>query len=351
MGNNLSSPRRHRSFVEDCQRALRAVNYRLVWFFDSERNRQFWVRVVVERTLMEKSTSKEEDVGKPRPNGALRKRSGSCRIKTPEALTSSMKICPNLTPSAMDFSLITEDLVDASLFEQFYVGGDGGDGGFGLGSSAAPAVIPDPDRVALTMAEVRGGAPSGDGVVSTTCATVCSLLPDLLAKEPIGSFAVSLPDCSSPPVTRTPLRLQPTDGLRQGFLLPVVDRPRVVMIGETAGQPSDDSLCADGRGVLLSINSMATRAFLATAAEGGGGEESAGAFLAAANGGRDGAKLAGDLANAIVGGGMLPVHSVAASNGHDVSGRFGGVAGSGPDSPSYCCRGGSTAISHGLNER
>ncbi|GAB2302759.1 hypothetical protein Dimus_036753, partial [Dionaea muscipula] len=53
VGSQLTHPRRSRSFVEDCLRALRAVKPTLVWDYESLRNREFWVRTVVERVLKE----------------------------------------------------------------------------------------------------------------------------------------------------------------------------------------------------------------------------------------------------------------------------------------------------------
>ncbi|GAB2268453.1 hypothetical protein Dimus_003411 [Dionaea muscipula] len=51
--SRLTHPRRPRSLVEDCRRALRAVNPALVYYYESERHREFRVREVVERVLME----------------------------------------------------------------------------------------------------------------------------------------------------------------------------------------------------------------------------------------------------------------------------------------------------------
>ncbi|GAB2281351.1 hypothetical protein Dimus_015947 [Dionaea muscipula] len=53
VGCQLTHPRRSQSFVKDCLRALRAVKPTLVWDYESLRNREFWVRTVVERVLKE----------------------------------------------------------------------------------------------------------------------------------------------------------------------------------------------------------------------------------------------------------------------------------------------------------
>ncbi|GAB2278821.1 hypothetical protein Dimus_013495 [Dionaea muscipula] len=50
-GDNLTQPRRHRNLMEDCRRALRVVNPRLVWSYDSLRHRDLRVRGVVERAM------------------------------------------------------------------------------------------------------------------------------------------------------------------------------------------------------------------------------------------------------------------------------------------------------------
>ncbi|GAB2296338.1 hypothetical protein Dimus_030461 [Dionaea muscipula] len=52
-GDNLTQPRRHHTFVEDCRRALRAVHPRLVWSYDSARQHTLRVREVVERAMTE----------------------------------------------------------------------------------------------------------------------------------------------------------------------------------------------------------------------------------------------------------------------------------------------------------
>ncbi|GAB2299487.1 hypothetical protein Dimus_033554 [Dionaea muscipula] len=52
-GDNLTQPRRHRAFLEDCRQALRVVNPRLVWSYDSLRHRDLRVRGVVERAMTE----------------------------------------------------------------------------------------------------------------------------------------------------------------------------------------------------------------------------------------------------------------------------------------------------------
>ncbi|GAB2270717.1 hypothetical protein Dimus_005588 [Dionaea muscipula] len=53
VGCTLTDPRRHRFFVDDCWRDLQAVHPRLVWSFDSARNRQIRVRDIVESTTKE----------------------------------------------------------------------------------------------------------------------------------------------------------------------------------------------------------------------------------------------------------------------------------------------------------
>ncbi|GAB2283901.1 hypothetical protein Dimus_018385, partial [Dionaea muscipula] len=91
-GDNLTQPRRHRSLVEDCQRALKTVNPRLVWSYDSRRHRDSRVRAVVERTLEEEAGS-NRDVHRPDLGTSLQ---GPSSI---EASRTSMASSPDLFSS------------------------------------------------------------------------------------------------------------------------------------------------------------------------------------------------------------------------------------------------------------
>ncbi|GAB2301738.1 hypothetical protein Dimus_035763, partial [Dionaea muscipula] len=61
-GDVLTQPRRHRSFVEECRRHLQVAHPRLMWSYDSPRNRDLRVRSVVERSMREGLGSVEEDL-------------------------------------------------------------------------------------------------------------------------------------------------------------------------------------------------------------------------------------------------------------------------------------------------
>ncbi|GAB2302713.1 hypothetical protein Dimus_036708 [Dionaea muscipula] len=61
VGDVLTQPRRHRSFVEDCRRHLRAAHTSMMWTFDSPRHRELRVKTVVERVLQEGLSSPMEE--------------------------------------------------------------------------------------------------------------------------------------------------------------------------------------------------------------------------------------------------------------------------------------------------
>ncbi|GAB2270711.1 hypothetical protein Dimus_005582 [Dionaea muscipula] len=58
----LTQPRRHRSLVEEYRRHLHVVHPRLMWSFDSARNRDLRVRSVVERSMIKGLGSVEEEL-------------------------------------------------------------------------------------------------------------------------------------------------------------------------------------------------------------------------------------------------------------------------------------------------
>ncbi|GAB2275916.1 hypothetical protein Dimus_010662 [Dionaea muscipula] len=60
-GDVLTQPRRHRTLVDECRRHLQVAHPRMMWSYDSAKNRELRVRSVVERMFGEGMGSEEED--------------------------------------------------------------------------------------------------------------------------------------------------------------------------------------------------------------------------------------------------------------------------------------------------
>ncbi|GAB2296717.1 hypothetical protein Dimus_030824 [Dionaea muscipula] len=135
LGDNLTQPRRHRSLVEDCRRALKAVNPRLVWSYDSRRLRDLRVRGVVERTMEEEAGSNCE-VQWPNLGATIQ---GSASI---EASRTSLA-------SSIDLLSLSEPLTSIAELHQASSPSSGdGDGEYG---EILPLLTEEADEVAMEV--------------------------------------------------------------------------------------------------------------------------------------------------------------------------------------------------------
>ncbi|GAB2288120.1 hypothetical protein Dimus_022464 [Dionaea muscipula] len=216
-GDNLTQPRRHRSLVEDCRRALKTVNPRLVWSFDSRRHRDLRVRAVVERTMEEEAGSNRE-LHRPDLRASLQgpasieaswtsMASSLDLISSTEVLTSILELTQASTLSSEDgdggrgviLPLLPEDVVEVAMKVGLPSAADDGaseEDAIGDGRVSVVFVIP------TAASQVLNGVSSsehGAGLLDSTD-VLCFLPVPVNSSVPVSS-QVAVPVCILPVIS------------------------------------------------------------------------------------------------------------------------------------------------------